>query len=161
MTYFETLTLLLALLSNVIAFAALYRSKRVSDRQLEFEALQAELAAYNLKQRQEVDAKRKQGAISIDTSLRARGLYNLNIRNIGEVPLFNVQLKIEMIDQEDSSPLMSGEEKKFPIQRLDPGMTRSAAFITHLQCSFPFMVCVNWNDPDGTERKMETVLDDG
>jgi len=58
MTYFETLTLLLALLSNVIAFAALYRSKRVADRQLEFEALQAELAAYSLKQSQEVDAKK-------------------------------------------------------------------------------------------------------
>jgi len=159
MTYFETLTLLLALLSNVIAFVALYRSKRVSDRQLEFEKLQADLAAYSLRQRQEMDAKRKQGAISIDNTLRARGLYNLNIRNIGEVPIFNVRLK--MADEQGSSPLMSGEEKKFPIQTLDPGNTRSAAFVTHLQCSFPFSVCVEWNDADGTERKMETVLDGG
>jgi hypothetical protein len=159
MTYFETLTLLLALLSNVIAFTAFYRSKRVADRQLEFEALQAELAAYSLKQRQEGDAKRKQGAISIETGLRARGLYNLNIRNISEVPIFNIRLT--MIDQYESSPLMSGEEKKFPIQRLDPGITRSAAFVTHMQCSFPFSICVEWNDPDGTERKMETVLDHG
>ena len=159
MTYFETVTLLLALLSNVIAFVALYRSKRVADRQLQFEAQQAELAAYSLKQHQEADAKRKQGAISIDTILRARGPYNLNIGNIGEVPVFNVRLK--MTDEQNASPLMSGEEKKFPIQRLDPGMTRSAAFVTHLQCSFPFSVCVEWNDPDDTERKKETVLDDG
>jgi hypothetical protein len=158
LSYSEILLLLLTLLSNVIAFVALYRSKRVADRQLAFEAKQAELAAYTLDRNKEAEIKRQQGAISVSVSLRSRGLYNVNLRNVGDVPVSNVQLEIEGRDTH-CSPMMSGEEKKLPFERIDPGLTRSVAIVTHLQCYFPFNVSVSWKDPNGADRSLETVLD--
>ena len=158
MSYFETLVLLLTLVSIVIAFVALYRKRRVQEKQLTFEAKQAELAAYTLSRKKEADAQKQQGSIAVGVNLRARGLYNVNLQNVGDVPVFNVQLKIEGKDT-NCSPLMAGEEKKFPIERIDPGIPRSVAIVTHKLCYFPFKVLLTWRDPDGTQRSQESVLD--
>lgn len=152
MDTFQTLSLLTSLLAVAIASVALYRTHRVTQKQLELHEKQAAFAAYQHEQL--LSKQRADVRVNLAQDLNRDKLVFLNA---GHAAAFDVTFEVGVDDEH--SPIMEFEFKAlFPIAQLRPGEDVSLLIAVNLQTPFPLPICVHWREEGGVERTAEYRL---
>lgn len=148
MTYQETLTLLISLVAAAIAFVALYRTRRVAERQLKLQEIQAELAKFQHEiLKREHDEKHRADVRLLFTNSG----HSLLVENVGHGDARNITVTTDVIG--DKSPLIDSEVRGlFPLSRLRPGERVIMTVAVTLGTELPFPVAVHWEDESGDRR---------
>jgi hypothetical protein len=159
MTAYEALTLIVALLSVIIAAVSLIRTRRLSDQQQRMQRKQEELADVQLQLlRREVAelARRDSPPADVRMTLESRGGsdHRFIITNWGTGAARNVNVSIP--SHPENSPLVQGDyDEKLPILELLPGDRVSLIAALTMGMSLTFDTVLTWTDPDGSEQRRE------
>ena len=120
-------------------------------------ALQTQLAAFQLKDREHVEAARTKADVRARLSPSGRNAHRIDLSNQqGAAPATEVD--IEFLEVEEDALLPEGERRdKLPIPHLEPG--ESVKLVVFLGEKWPpFKFALSWKDPDGTPRRREDIL---
>jgi hypothetical protein len=120
-------------------------------------ALQTQLATFQLKDREHIEAARTRADVRARLSPSGHHSYRIDLSNQqGAAPATEVD--IEFLDVKEDALLPDGERKdKLPIPHLEPG--ESVKLVVFLGERWPpFKFALSWKDPDGTPRRREDIL---
>jgi hypothetical protein len=120
-------------------------------------SLQTQLAAFQLKDRERIEAARTKGDIRVRL-FGAGSSHRIELSNqVGAGPASDVD--IEFLDQEEDSLLPQGERKdNLPVPRLEPGESITLMVVLAMGRWPPFKIALSWKDPDGTPQRREAIL---
>jgi hypothetical protein len=158
MTYVEVLTLLISLLSVVVAFVSLWRTTRLQERMTKAEEAQGRLAERQLSALDEDE----QRAGKADVRVRLEpgsGAQRFVIENYGPADATDVQAIVVPISGKNS-PIPRSEMEKLPIARLAAGDKRSLLAVLTFGTGSTFDVTLSWTNEDRSpgQRKQQVSV---
>ena len=158
-SFYEGLSLLIALLAAVISFISLYRTHRVAARQLELQEAQAALARFQHDVLARKEAERRRADIRIAVVERGRG-HRLIVSNIGPGSARDVVFDIVVPDDKESFLIESEMKELLPITELPTGHEVSMLVAPTMGSARHFLARIAWIGEDGEhERKdLEVTL---
>ena len=120
MRLYEVLTLLVALTGAVTGLTSLVRTRRLGEKQLEFQAITAALAKRQLQALERQEDGKNKADICVELVKVGRTDFRFVVSNRGAAPATNVNVKIA--DDSPDNPLVGNEcERKLPFPKLEPG----------------------------------------
>lgn len=160
MTTNEILTLLVSLVSAVMAVTSLIRSRkteaaqlrlseeqlRLAEKQVQLDEITASLAAKQIEQIEEEDRQKQEPRFHVDLTKLGKS-YNFLIANRGGGTAYNVN--VELVDCRDS-PLVGGNKLPIPELRADSRIKLLAAI--HLGSPETYVVRLTWEDSTGNNH---------
>lgn len=158
MTYVEVLTLLIALLSVVVAFVSLWRTTRLQERMTKAEEAQGRLAERQLAGLDE----EAQQADKADVRVRFQPSGNAHrfvIENHGPADATGVQMSVVPV-RGQHSPIPRSETEKLPINLLSAGDSQSLMAALTMGTGGTFDVTLLWTNADGSpgQRKQQVSI---
>ncbi len=159
LSFYEGLSLLIALLAAVISFVSLYRTHRVAARQLELQEAQAKLAQFQHDVLEKAEAAKEHADIRIAVIERGRG-HRLVISNVGQGVARDVVFEVVLPDGKASFIVQSEMDDLLPITELPPGHEVSMIIAPTLGSARHFLAQIAWIGANGEhERKnLEVTL---
>lgn len=150
MTYYEFLTLLIALLAVVISAVSFVRSGKTQERQLEFEAINATLAKKQLEIILREDTMQGKAHLVVELVKVGKTDFRFVIRNQSSVIATNVDF---IIDKNSSNnPLVKNEcQGKLPYPYLQPGQFFTLIAALYLGSAMNCDTLLTWTNPDGSQ----------
>ena len=154
---------ILAVLSDarVISLAALLMALLSYRRTSRLTALQTRKIELELeeKEREKDRLEAAQDRADIRARIYDRGQHSHRIEIENASAAIAYEVDIEFLDEKAAGILPQGErEEKLPISRIDPGTTVSLLAALAAGRWPPFNIALTWRDPEGTERRKETML---
>jgi len=149
MSLYEILTLVVALIGAVTGLTSLIRTRRIAEKQLEFQAIAAALAKRQLQALDREEEARNKADVVVDLVKIGRTDFRFVLTNRGAAPATNVDFKIS----EDSSdnPLVVNEcQQKLPFPKLEPGQSFTLIAALHLGSTMKYSTHIRWRNDDGS-----------
>ena len=145
MTRYEILTLLISLLAIIVAVVSLVRTRKIQDKQLEFQKIAADLSTKQL----EIIQKEEAARINVRLEKFGSG-YKFIITNVGKAVAKDIHFSLD--GRAGDNPLIPSEyAEKIPIPALHPGNSATLHASLHMQSAMRYTVCVRWKNPDGRQ----------
>ncbi|MDH4191301.1 MAG: hypothetical protein OEW21_14015 [Betaproteobacteria bacterium] len=159
LSFYEGLSLLIALLAAVISFVSLYRTHRIAARQLELQEAQAALAKFQHDVLEKEEAAKQRADIRIAVIERGRG-HRLVISNVGLGSARDVVFDVVLPNGKASFLIQSEMDDLLPITELPPGHEVSMVVAPTLGSARHFLAKIAWTSANGEhERKnLEVTL---
>ena len=175
MTTFELLSIVVALLSCVLALVALVRTRGHNAELIKIQRDQAklqsttvelqkqatataqQLAEFEVATHKAAAAAKKRAWIKAEIRRGRGSLHHLVLTNSGPGAASQVDITFES-HAGNESPLLDGEEKKLPFTRVGPGENRMLELLFSSASSPPYDVSITWHDESGEERSATTTL---
>ena len=152
LSFYETLTLLVAVVAAIISFVSLYRTTRLAKRQLELQQAQATLAKLQHEILARDEAAKRQADVRIRLVERDRS-YRIVVSNRGPGIAKDVIFE-EFVDDGLESPVIESEKDAlFPIPQLLPGEEVSMLASVHLGTALQFSARAIWINEEGSRRE--------
>jgi hypothetical protein len=155
----EILTLLVAVIGAVTGLMSLVRTRRIAEKQLEFQAITAALAKRQLEALERQEDAQNKADVTVDLVRVGRTDFRFVLSNRGGAPATDVNFEIAKDSPDD--PLVRNEcERKLPYRKLEPGQsfTLIAAFDTG--SAMKYATLLTWHNPDGstTSRDADVAI---
>lgn len=164
MSFFETLSLCIAVLAVIPATVALVRQTRQRKRidLLEEAQLRQNRATAALHEKQLellLASSRNRGGALIKLELVREGKnYRFRVSNIGATAARGVKVKI-LPGADGHDPTVDGDyDAKFPAPIIEPGSSISYVAAIYLDSPSAYNALVSWQDMDGTSVVRETYV---
>ena len=159
MSLYETLTLLLLVVTAVISVVALVRTRRLEERQQRLRQLQEELTELQLQfLRREVEEQSRATVAAADVRVTLEGpVRNARfvITNWGYGAARNVNFTINQREGR-SNPLVTGDyDEKLPIPELLPGDRLPLLAALTFGSGTTFDTVLTWMDDAGSEQRRQ------
>lgn len=164
LTPYEFLSLLTALLAIVVSFVSLYRTYRISKRQLELqegqlelEKEQASLAKMQREQLEEAKRFEQSANVGIYLAKSVEG-YRFYVRNGGPAIAFDVDVQITSKATGESMLIKDDYEAKFPAKKLLPEREINLLAPITLDSGSVFSCDLTWHDQSGGVKQRKDEL---
>ena len=156
--YVEVLTLLIALLSVVVAFVSLLRTTRLQERMAKAEEAQGRLAERQLAALEEEAQQTRKADVRARLEPKGNG-HHFVIENYGPADATGIQAAVEPISGR-FSPIPPSEMRQFPIDRLPAGESRRLVAALTMGTGSAFHVALSWTNEDGSpgQRKQQVSV---
>lgn len=151
LTFYEALSLLIALLAVVISFVSLFRSNKISKRQLELQETQAEFTKFQHEILAKEQSKKGKADIRI-TPFKDGKSYRLIISNIGDETAHDIVFEAIFDDGKESFLIDSEMDSMLPITHLLPNQEVSMLIAPHMGSARSCLAKIAWLNE---ERKIE------
>lgn len=152
MTLLEILTLLVAVIGAITGLTSLLRTRRLAEKQLEFQAISAALAKRQLRDlEQQEDAKSKADiTVELVSPMSFGGTrYEFVLSNRGSAPATDVDFRIAESSADD--PLIRNEcDRKLPYPQLEPGQSFTLTAVLHMGSAMKYATKITWRNLDGS-----------
>lgn len=153
LSFYEGLSLLVALLAAVVSFVSLYRTHRVAARQLELQEAQATLARFQHDVLAKEEAAKRRADIRIAVVEQGRD-HRLVISNVGHGSARDVVFDVVLGDGKESFLIQSEMDELLPITELPPRHEVSMLIAPTLGSARHFLAQIAWISETGEhERK--------
>ena len=142
----ELLSLLVSLVAAVIALVSLYRTHRLSLRQLQLSEKQAQLAQFQHHLLTQAEEAKRRADVRVRLVKTGSNNYRLVIDNIGPAPAKDVVVDV-IVDDGFQSPLIPSEmDKLLPIPQLLANEQLSVTVAVTLSTPSQMVAKVAWAD---------------
>lgn len=149
MNLHEILTLLVALIGAVTGLTSLVRTRRIAEKQLEFQAITAALAKGQLQALESQEDAKSKADIIVELVKVGRIDFRFVVSNRGGAPAANVNFKIA--EDSPDNPLVGNEcEQKLPFPKLEPGQSFTLIAALRMGSAMTYATHVAWKNPDGS-----------
>jgi hypothetical protein len=157
MDYADIITALIALVAVVVSLIALIRTRKFNERQI---TLQEETARLSSLQRQILERGEEERAKSdVGIYLYSAGTgYRFGIVNSGNVPVRNVDVRIEPKDGKSNPLVLSECERKLPVDEMGPGEEISLIAAISSDTGTLFTARLEWDAENGETHKKKALL---
>jgi len=155
MSPYEILTLLVALIGAVTGLTSLMRTRRIAEKQLEFQAITAALAKRQLRVLERQENAESKADVTVELVKVGHTDFRFVLSNRGLAPATDVNFSIA----EDSAdnPLVRNEwERKVPYPKLEPGQSFTLIAALHLGSAMKYATHLTWRDADGSTGSRDT-----
>jgi len=164
MTFFEILSLCIALLAIIPALVALIRQSKqrkrldlIEEAQLRQNRATAALHEKQLELLVAAPSARSAAQIKLELIRDGRN-YRFRVSNIGNAPARSVKVKI-LPGAEGHDPTVDGDyEAKFPAPIMEPGSSITYLAGIYLDSPSAYNALVSWQDMDGKDVVRETYV---
>lgn len=155
MSNFEILTLAISLLAVTISAISLFRTRKLTEQQLELDKIHAELSKKHLEKIK--TEEHIESIASIDVGLVQDGEnYKFILENIGGSDAKNVFFSIEACKY---NPIAGNEIKdKIPFKEIKPGKSVSILACRAKGADNEYTVNVRWTNPNGEQVREKHVV---
>jgi hypothetical protein len=145
MSRYEVLSFLLAVVAIVVSVVSLIRTRKIQEKQLEFQKIAADLSAKQL------EIIRREESARINVRLEKTGTsYKFVIANEGKAVARDIHFSIDGLSGDN--PLSPAEyAEKIPIPALHPGSSTTLIAVIHMRSARRYTVRVRWSNPDGSQ----------
>jgi len=164
LTFFELLSLLIAVIAAVISVVSLARTRQVAQRQIELQRANLELQkeqALLAKFQRELLEREEQAKVRANVVVYAgesvTGL-RFFVRNTGPVPAHDVNVEVISRQTMESVLIKEDVKAKLPIKCLNPEIDIGLIPAITLQSGNSFEALVSWRDPDDSVQRMQFDL---
>ena len=154
LTFYEGLSLTVALLAALISFVSLYRTHRVSVRQIDLQRVQADLAKFQHELLLKEEAAKTRADIRVEVVKRGKG-HRMVFKNVGKGAAREVFFEPVLPDDGESFLVDSEIEELFPISQLRPGQDASMIIAITLGSPSRFVVKISWLGETGQREVQE------
>lgn len=152
MTQYEALTLLVAILAIIVSVVSLVRTRRIQDKQMEFQKLAATLSSKQL------EIIEKENAARINVRLeRDRGGEHFSIVNEGKAVARDIHIALDGTSN-DNPFIVNDYTEKIPIKSLHPGNSVRVLAGLDMQSARQYTILVRWTNPDGRQVSDEVLV---
>ncbi len=148
LSFFEGLSLLVALLAAVISFVSLYRTHRISERQLELQEIHTAFTKLQHDVLTKEQAAKQRADIRITIVERGRG-HRLIISNVGSSPARDVVFDIVLADGQGSFLIDSEMKELLPIVQLLPNQEVQMIVAPTMASARHFLAKIVWLNEEG------------
>lgn len=159
MSLHEILTLLVAVMGAVTGLTSLVRTRRIAEKQLEFQAIAAALAKRQLQAVERQEDAQSKADVTVELVKVGRTDFRFVLSNRGAAPATDVDFKIAKDSPDD--PLVRNEcERKLPYPQLEPGQSFTLIAALHMGSAMKYATHLTWQNPDGSRgaRDAHVVL---
>lgn len=154
LSFYEGLSLLVALLAAIISFVSLYRTHRFAARQLELQEAQAELAKFQHELLAKEQAAKRRADVRIAVVARGNG-HRLIISNIGSGSARDVSFDVVLPDGTQSFLIESEVAELLPITQLLPQQEVTMLVAPTMASARHFLAKVSWLNEDGKRENQD------
>ena len=148
MTYYEILTLVLAALAAITSVTSIIRTRRIAEKQLEYQAIAAALAKAQLAVLKRQEGTLTKADVTVELVKVGRTDFRFVISNRRAVPATDVTFTIA--EDSPDNPLIRNEcERKLPYPKLEPGQSFTLIAALHLRSAMQYATRLAWRSPDG------------
>jgi hypothetical protein len=155
MTPYEIISIGVSIIAVVIAIISNRRSIKLKQKQLEFDAIAADLNKKYLKQFEEEEKTKNKANVSAELVKIDSKNYRFVVTNYGPAEAYNIYFVID--SQHEDNPLVQGDsDRKLPYPSLKPGQSFELLAAIHMQSEMSYKVHLTWENKDGT-KKDETI----
>lgn len=151
LSFYEVLSLLVALLAVTISLVSLHRSNKTPARQLELQEAQTEFTRFQHDVLAREQAKKEKADIRI-TPVKDSNNYRLMISNIGDATAHDIVFEAIFNDGEESFLIESEMDAMLPITHLLPDQKVSMIIAPHMGSASSCLAKITWLNED---RKIE------
>lgn len=148
LSFYEGLSLLIALLAAVIAFVSLYRTHRVAARQLELQEAQTAFTKFQHEVLAKEQAVKQRADIRISVVERGRG-HRLVISNVGSAPARDIVFEVVLPDGAESILIESEMDSLLPITQLLPNQEVTMVVAPTMGSARHFLAKISWLNEKG------------
>ena len=145
MTSYELLSLLVALLSAVVAFVSLHRTRRLAARQLQLQEAQADFAKFQRRLLEQEEAKKRQADVRLSVAKVDSQNHQLVIANEGQGVARDVVFEIVVPDGRRSFLMKAEMEALLPCTLLG-GQSVSMAIAVTMSTARTCLAKITWMD---------------
>lgn len=153
LSFYEGLSLLVALLAAIVSFVSLYRTHRVAARQLELQEAQATLARFQHDVLAKEEAAKRRADIRIAVVEQGRD-HRLVISNVGHGSARDVVFDVVHGDGKESFLIQSEMDELLPITELPPRHEVSMLIAPTLGSARHFLAQIAWISETGEHERM-------
>ncbi len=149
MTLYEILTVLVAVIAVITAAASLVRTRKVEEKQLEFQAITAALAKKQLAALEKEEGAKNKADVTVELVKVGRSDFRFVVSNQGHAPATNVNFTIA--EESPDNPLVPNEcERKLPYPKLEPGQSFTLIAALHMGSAMNYANHISWQNIDGS-----------
>lgn len=153
LSFYEALSIFVALLAVIVAFVSLYRTYRVAARQLELQEAQAAFTKFQHEVLEKEQAIKQRADIRISVVERERG-HRLVISNVGGAPARDIIFEVVLPDGTESFLIQSEMDDLLPITQLLPNQDVSMIVAPTVGSARNFLAKITWlNEKSEFERQ--------
>lgn len=149
MTTYELISLLVSILSVIIAVTAMMRTRKIAEEQLNLERITAELSKKQLEELELTASKRDLPKLKVDLDKLGKD-YNFFIMNRGQGSAYD--LHFELIDCSESPISTSDLREKFPFPELKPDSRVKLLAGIHMNSPRQYHVRLKWKSSNKDEQ---------
>ena len=151
LSFYEALSLLIALLAVVVAFISLNRSGKISAKQLELQEAQTEFTKFQHEILAKEQSKKEKADIRI-TPVKDGINHRLLISNVGDAIAHDIVFEAIFDDGEDSFLIESEMDSLLPITHLLPNQEVPMLIAPHMGSARSCLAKITWLNE---EREIE------
>lgn len=146
MTLYESLTLLIAVISAIIAVTSLVRTRRLAEEQVRLGKVTEELTRKQIAQIESQEIEKKSPKLSVDL-VKVGKDYSFIVANRGQGSAFDLDL--ELVDCADSPLLGRQLEDNFPHPELRSENRIKLLAAIHMGSPTKYIARLSWKDSEG------------
>ena len=157
LSFYELLSLLVALLAVVVSFVSLHRSNKTSARQIELQEIQAGFTKFQHEVLAKEQAKKEKADIRITPAKEGRN-HRLVISNVGGAVARDIVFEAVFDDGEESFLIESEMESMLPIIHLLPNQEVSMLIAPHMGSARGCLAKIAWLNEEGKVERQNVQV---